>query len=111
MNFLLETAHHGGLVLDAAGLLGLGLIALAAVRLSRRHRTWSHSLLGWGAVILFLARVYVLVAPQVITRELLMKIGHIPTSLLNAAPVLLLTGGFAAVVWGLWGHEKRLHGR
>ena len=110
MNFLLEIAHHGGLVLDAAGLLGLGLLALAAVRLARRHRSWGSTMLGWGAVILFIGRVYVLVAPQVLTREVLIKLGHTGTALLSAAPVLLLTVGFGAVVWGLWGHEKWLHG-
>jgi len=110
MNFLLEIAHHGGLVLDAAGLLGLGLLALAAVRLARRHRSWGSTMLGWGAAILFFGRVYVMVAPQVLTRDLLVKLGYTLTSMLGAAPVLLLTAGFGAVVWGLWGHEKWLHG-
>ena len=52
MNILLEIAQHGGLILDAAGLLGLGLLTLAAVRLARRHHSWGSTLLGWGAALL-----------------------------------------------------------
>lgn len=67
-------------------------------------------MLGWGAVVLFFGRVYVLVAPQILTRDVLVKMGYAATSVLNAAPMLLLTAGFGAVVWGLWGHEKWLSG-
>lgn len=109
MNILLEIAHHGGLILDAAGLLGLGLLTLAAVRLARQHQSWGSNLLGWGAALLLIGRVYVLVAPQVLTRELLANLGATLASLATAMPALLLTAGFGAIVWGLWGHERWLH--
>jgi len=109
MNILLEIAHHGGLILDAAGLLGLGLLTLAAVRLARVYRSWGSTLLGWGAALLLIGRVYVLVAPQVLTRELLANLGVTFTTFATSMPVLLLTAGFGAVVWGLWGHERWLH--
>jgi hypothetical protein len=51
-----------------------------------------------------------MVAPQILTRELFAKMGHTLGSMVNAAPMLLLTAGFGAVVWGLWGHERWLHG-
>ena len=109
MNILLEIAQHGGLVLDAAGLLGLGLLTLAAVRLARTQQSWGSTLLGWGATLLLIGRVYVLVAPQVLTRELLTNMGGPLSSITLAMPTLLLTAGFGAIVWGLWGHERWLH--
>jgi len=109
MNILLEIARHGGLILDAAGLAGLGLLTLAALRLARLHQSWGSNLLGWGAALLLLGRVYVLIAPQVLTREFLAGMGPAFISLATAMPSLLLTAGFGAVVWGLWGHERWLH--
>jgi hypothetical protein len=39
---------------------------------------------------------------------LLYSIGPIGASLTIALPPLLLSMGFAGIVWGLWGHERRL---
>jgi hypothetical protein len=108
MNLLHEIAIHGGLFLDIAGILGLALLALAAVRLARIHRSWGGALMGWGAAALLAGRVYVLIAPQVLSRELLASLGRSFISASVLVPVLLLTAGFAAVVWGLWGHERWL---
>ena len=108
MNPLYDLLRPGSLVLDAAGITGLGLLALAAVRLARVHRSWGGTLMGWGAATLLAGRLFVLLAPHFLTREVLAGFGHFVISLATALPVLLLTAGLAGVVWGLWGHERWL---
>lgn len=93
---------------DGIGVLGLGLLALAALRLSWRHRSWGGSLMAAGAVALLLGRMFVLIAPHVLTREVLAELGKTFISFQAAVPVVLLSVGLAGVVWGLWGHERWL---
>ena len=54
MNTFLEITLSNGLLLDALGVTGLGILALAAVHLVRKNdRLWGGSMLGYGAVALW----------------------------------------------------------
>lgn len=106
MNLLLEVIVSNGLLFDALGVTGLGLIAMAAVRLVREKKSWGGSMMAYGAVALLIARVHLLLAPTFVDNDFLHAIGPIGISLLIALPPLLLTLGLAGIVWGLWGHER-----
>jgi len=97
-----------GLLLDLAGVLGLGLIALAAIRLARVKGSWGGTMMAAGAIALLCARLYFIISPHVITDDLLYAIGPVGISLTIGLPPLLLTLGLAGVVWGLWGHDRWL---
>jgi hypothetical protein len=97
-----------GFLLDAIGILGLGLLGLASVRLSQRYRSWGGSLLASGSLLLLLGRLWVLVSPQLLTPDLRQAMGSTASELVSLAPMTLLTLGLAGVVWGLWGHEQWL---
>lgn len=96
-------------VFDAVGVLGLGLLALAAIKLARIHRSWGGTMMAVGAVALLLARVYLVSAPHFINDDVLAMIGPVGISLTIGLPPLLLTLGLAGIVWGLWGHERWLN--
>ena len=100
MNSLLEIALRNNLVFDAFGVIGLGLLGVAAVRLSRKYHSWG------GAIALIVARLYYVISPHFITNDLLAAIGPVGIALTLALPPLLLTSGLAGIVWGLWGHER-----
>ena len=106
MNLLLEVIIANGLLFDALGVIGLGLLALAALRLVREKKSWGGSMMAYCAVALLIARIYVLLAPHVVDNDFLIAVGPIGISLMMALPPILLTFGLAGVVWGLWGHEK-----
>jgi hypothetical protein len=108
MNLLLETVVANGLLLDACGVIGLGLLALAALRLVRNGNSWGGAMLCYGAVALLAGRLYILLSPHFVTEDFLGSIGAVGISFLIALPPLLLTFGLAGIVWGLWGHEKWL---
>ena len=108
MNLLLEVIVANGLVFDAMGVIGLGVLALAALRLVRNEKSWGGSMMGYGAVALLVARVYILLSPHFVNDDFLAAIGPVGISLTMALPPILLTFGLAGVVWGLWGHEKWL---
>ncbi len=108
MNLLLESIVTNGLIFDALGVIGLGILALAALRLVKNDKSWGGSMLGYGAVALLVARLYILTAPQFVNDDFLGAIGPVGIALTEALPPLLLTFGLAGVVWGLWGHEKWL---
>lgn len=108
MNPLLEAVVANGLLLDASGVIGLGLLALAALRLVRESNSWGGTMLCYGAVALLVARLYILLAPHFVTQDFLGSIGAVGISIVIGLPPLLLTSGLAGVVWGLWGHEKWL---
>lgn len=109
MNRLLETISNTGLLCDAAGAIGLGLLGLAAIKLARRHQSWGGNMMTAGAIALLTARFYFIAAPHFINDDVLHAIGPIGISLTIALPPLLLTLGLAAIVWGLWGHERWLN--
>jgi hypothetical protein len=108
MNLLLETIITSGLFLDAFGVIGLGILALAAIRLVRNDQSWGGSMMGYGAIALLVARLYILLAPHVVDNDFLHAIGPVGIALTEGLPPLLLSFGLAGVVWGLWGHEKWL---
>jgi len=109
VNLLLNTVLENGLLLDAFGVIGLGLLGLSAVRLARRYQSWGGTMMALGAISLLLARLYILLAPHFVNDDFLGAIGPIGISLTLALPSLLLTFGLAGVVWGLWGHERWLN--
>lgn len=106
MNSLLEIAIRNNFVFDALGVIGLGFLGIAAVRLSRRYRSWGGTMMAYGAIALIVARMYYVISPHFITNEVLAAIGPIGITLTIALPPLLLTSGLAGVVWGMWGHER-----
>lgn len=108
MDVLLKLFVTNGYLMDAFGVIGLGLLGLAAVRLSQRYRSWGGSLLASGALLLLLGRLWVLVTAQLMTPELAADLGTTVTEIISLAPFALLTAGLAGVVWGLWGHEQWL---
>jgi hypothetical protein len=108
MSLLLDVCLKGGFLFDALGVIGLGLVAMAAVRLSRRYRSWGGSLLAGGAVLLLVGRLWTVLSPQVFTPGLKAAMGETLGSLLSLTPMALLTLGLAGIVWGLWGHEQWL---
>jgi hypothetical protein len=109
VNSLLETILKNGLMFDALGVIGLGLLGLAAVKLARRYESWGGTMMAIGAICLLLARLYFILAPHLINDEMMIAIGPIGLSLTIALPPLLLTFGLAGIVWGLWGHERWVH--
>jgi hypothetical protein len=108
MNLLFEVFVKNSYLMDAIGVLGLGLLGLASVRLSQRYRSWGGSLLASGAMLLLLGRLWVLVGPILFTPDLRMAMGGTADQLVSLAPMALMTLGLAGVVWGLWGHEQWL---
>jgi hypothetical protein len=108
MDLLLDVFVRNGFLLDAIGVLGLGLLGLASVRLSQRYRSWGGSLLASGALLLLLGRLLVLISPHLVTPDFQASMSGTVAEILNLAPMALLTLGLAGVVWGLWGHEQWL---
>jgi hypothetical protein len=108
MDLLLDIFVKGGFLLDAFGVIGLGLLGLAAVRLSQRYRSWGGSLLATGALLLLIGRLWVLIAPLLLTPDLRAAMGQQLGEIISLVPMALLTLGLAGVVWGLWGHEQWL---
>ena len=109
MSLLLEIVLKNGLLFDAIGVIGLGLVGLAAVKLARKDQSWGGTMMSIGAIALLIARLYVLVGPHILDQDALAAIGPIGISLTIALPPLLLTMGLAGIVWGLWGHERWLN--
>jgi len=109
MNPLHEIILNHGLLFDALGVIGLGLLGLAAVKLARSHQSWGGNLMAMGAIAVLLARFYLVLSPYFINDDVLHSIGPIGISLTIGLPPLLLSLGLAGIVWGLWGHERWLH--
>jgi hypothetical protein len=108
MSPFVEFVVENGFLMDAGGVIGLGLLGLAAVRLSQRYHSWGGSLLACGALLLLLGRLWVLATPHILTSQMRNEIGHTMVEVITLAPFALLTAGLAGVVWGLWGHEQWL---
>ncbi len=109
MNLLLETLLENGLLINAFGVIGIGLIGLAALKLARRYQSWGGTMMAVGAISLLVARLYMVLAPHFIDNDVLAAIGPVGISLTIALPPLLLVFGLAGIVWGLWGHERWLN--
>jgi hypothetical protein len=108
MNQLLEVILKNGLLLDAVGVIGLGLLGLAAVKLARTYQSWGGTMMAFGAIAVLIARFYLVISPHIVNDDFLHAIGPIGISLTIGLPPLLLTLGLAGIVWGLWGHERWL---
>ena len=109
MNRLPDFFLQCGLMMDAAGVIGLCLLGLAAIKLALRYQSWGGTMMAVGAIFLLIARLYLVISPHFIDDEFLASIGSIGISLTIALPPLLLTFGLAGIVWGLWGHERWLN--
>lgn len=109
MNSLLYAISEKGLLFDSFGIVGLGLIGLAAVRLARTYGSWGGTLMATGAISLLIARLYLILSPYFVNDDFLFAIGRIGNILVEGLPPLLLTFGFAAIVGGLWSHERWLN--
>ncbi len=109
MNLLLEVILKNGLLFDACGVIGLGLLGLAAVKLASKDHSWGGTMMASGAISLLLARLFLSLQPHFMTNDFLGAIGPVGISLTIALPPLLLTFGLAGIVWGLWGHERWLN--
>lgn len=108
MSQFVEFIVANSFLMDACGVVGLGLLGLAAIRLSQRFHSWGGSLLACGALLLLLGRLWVLAIPHVLTSQMRNEIGHTMVEVITLTPFVLLTAGLAGVVWGLWGHEQWL---
>jgi hypothetical protein len=108
VNLLLDFLINGAFLFDALGVVGLGMVGLAAMRLSHRYRSWGGSLLACGSLLLLLGRIWFLASEHVVTHDMKHSIGEAWGTALGNVPMALLTVGVAFVVWGLWGHEQWL---
>lgn len=108
MSPLLEWIFQNGLFLDAAGVVGIGLVGLAAIRLARREGSWGGTMMALGAIALLTARLFILIAPVLREGGFFEAIGGAGARIATILPPLLLTLGFAGVVWGIWAHERWL---
>ncbi|MCW1925111.1 hypothetical protein OKA05_21295 [Luteolibacter arcticus] len=108
MSLLLEILVKGGFLLDALGVIGLGMVGMAAVRLANRYRSWGGSLIASGALMLLLGRIWVIAAEQLLTPDTGRMMGETWITIFSIVPMALLTMGLAGIVWGLWGHEQWL---
>ena len=108
MSPLLEIFIGKGLLLDALGVIGLGLVGLAALKLARSHRSWGGTMMALGAIALISARLYFLLSRHLMSDGFLDAVGPLGYAVIYALPPILLSFGLAGVVWGLWGHERWL---
>lgn len=108
MNPLVDTLLSKGLLLNFSGILGISLLALTAVRLSRRNYPWAAKLLLVGTLSMLLSRLWYILSPGFVTDDLLYHAGPLGITLMDGLPPLLLNIGLAGVVWGLWGHHRWL---
>ncbi len=108
MNLLFEIVIQQGFLLDLFGVLGLGLVAFAAVRLAQRLPGRSAALMTWGALAIIAGRIGILLFGQVVTPLTVHQFDPLLLTLVKNVNLALLTGGLGAIVWGFWSHERQL---
>jgi hypothetical protein len=108
MNALIEIMMTQGFWLDALGVLGLGLVAIAAVRLLRPVGSRGATLMTWGAVLVILGRAGVVVADHLQDLPGGWEIPVMFVSSMKPVQLVLLTVGLGGIVWGFWSHEREV---
>lgn len=108
MNLLFEIVIQQGFLLDLFGVLGLGLVAFAAVRLAQRMPGRSASLMVWGALALLAGRIGMMIFTQTVTPFNQEQFDPFMLALVKNVNLAMLTGGLGAIVWGFWSHERQL---
>lgn len=106
MSLLLEIVLQNGFILDVFGIIGLGLLGLAAIQLGRRFHTPGSRIATWGAVTLIAGRLVSISLTHWVGGAVQAQLGKGLVDLIAAVPLVLLTAGLASVVWGLWSHER-----
>ena len=106
MNLLFEIVTQQGFILDLFGVLGLGLVAVGALRISRRMGSRNASLMTWGALSMLAGRIGILLYVHLVTSVQRAEWDAWMLSLSRNIPVALLTFGLGAIVYGFWSHEK-----
>ncbi len=106
MNPLTEPLATMTTMMNVAGLAGLVLLAAAALRIGAIYGSTGIRLVASGAVCLLLARLYFVASPYFMSQDFEVSIGPLGIAIAYGLPPLLLTFGFAGVVWGLWSHER-----
>lgn len=106
MNLLFEIVINQGFILDLFGVIGLGLVALGALRLSRRMGSRSAAMMTWGALAMLAGRIGILIYIHGITAVQKAEWDAWLVALTRNVPVALLTFGLGAIVYGFWSHEK-----
>lgn len=106
MNLLFEIVIQQGFILDLFGVIGLGLVALGALRLSRRMDCRHASMMTWGAMAMLMGRIGILLYSNFVTATHRVEWDAWLLSLSRNVPMALLTFGLGAILFGFWGHER-----
>lgn len=110
MNLLLDIVINQGFLLDIFGVLGLGLVALAAARLAARWDTSGGRIMAWGAISLIVGRIGIMIFTHYVTPFNQGTFDPTLVSLGKGLPLTLLTLGLGSIVWGFWDHERQTSG-
>jgi len=110
MTLLLETLVNHGFILDVFGVIGIGLIGLAAVRLAKHHGSPHATLMTWGALALIAGRIGILVYTGIVNPQNVDQFDPLLLALGRNIPIGLLTAGLGAMVFGFWSHERHTAG-
>ena len=106
MNLLFEIVLQNGVILDVFGVIGIGLIGLAALRLSRHFGGSSGLIMTWGALSLVAGRIGMIIFSSFVTPFNQAQFDPTLLNLAKTTPLVLLTIGLGAIVWGFWSHER-----
>ncbi len=68
-------------------------------------------MMACGASAVLVARLYLVLAPHLMTPEVHGNLAPATLQLVLTAPQVLLHCGLAGVVWGLWGHVRLMRSR
>ncbi|MEP4076632.1 hypothetical protein [Haloferula sp.] len=109
-NLLFDTIIKQGLLLDIFGVIGLGLVALAAIRFAKKCDSTGATVMTWGAISLLIGRIGIMIFAHYVTPLNQGDFDPTMLAICKNVPLTLLTLGLGAIVWGLWGHERQLSG-
>jgi len=106
MNLLFEIVIQQGFILDLFGVIGLGLLALGAIRIARRMDSRHASMMAWGALAMLAGRVGILIYGNFFSATERMEWVAWQHLLGRDLPLALLTLGLGAILYGFWSHEQ-----